>query len=98
MAKKSEYKPEAYDGDNDGLVQDGTEFERPEAEEAVEALVEPVEALVEAPKTYTVTYGDTFPSIAAKFPKTGMTNYERAKEIVALNKGGILTGKRVIKL
>jgi LysM repeat protein len=95
MPKKAEFKEDAYDGDNDGFVQDGTEFMRPEA---VEVPVEAVEALVEAATTYVVTYGDTYPSIAAKFPKTGMTNYQRAKEIMALNKNGILTGKRVIKL
>jgi LysM repeat protein len=95
MVKKAEYKPEAIDGDADGFVQDGTEFERPIVEEAPTELVE---APVANQATYVVTYGDTYPSIAAKFPKTGMTNYQRAKEIMALNKNGILTVKRVIKL
>jgi hypothetical protein len=27
--KQAEFKPDAKDGDKDGLVQDGTEFERP---------------------------------------------------------------------
>ena len=26
--EQTEYKPETYDGDNDGLVQDGTKYER----------------------------------------------------------------------
>jgi hypothetical protein len=33
MAKVKQFNPEAIDGDADGLVQDGTEFERPVAPE-----------------------------------------------------------------
>lgn len=95
MSKKAEYKEDAYDGDNDGLVQDGTEFERPESIEVVESPVEAVEARSEV---YSVVYGDTYPSIAEKFPKAGLTNYQRSKELRSLNKNAILTGGRVIKL
>jgi nucleoid-associated protein YgaU len=95
MSKKVEYKPEAYDGDSDGFVQDGTEFMRPVAEEAVEALVEAPEAAVES---YTVTYGETYPSIAEKFPKAGLNNYQRSKELRSLNRNALLTGGKVIKL
>jgi hypothetical protein len=34
--KKADYTPEATDGDGDGLVQDGTIFERPEGVELSE--------------------------------------------------------------
>jgi nucleoid-associated protein YgaU len=95
MSKKAEYKPEAYDGDNDGFVQDGTEFMRPEAETVSESLTEAPEAAVE---TYKVTYGDTYPSIAEKFPKAGLTNYQRSKELRSLNRNSLLTGGKVIKL
>lgn len=40
-----EFNPNAIDGDGDGMVQDGTEFERPVEEVAVEPVVE------EAPET-----------------------------------------------
>lgn len=40
-----EFNPDAIDGDGDGMVQDGTEFERPVEEVAVEPVVE------EAPET-----------------------------------------------
>jgi hypothetical protein len=95
MAKKVDFKEDAYDGDNDGFVQDGTEFMRPEAETAVEAVVEPLKAIT---GTYTVVYGDTYPSIAEKSPKADMTNFERSKEIRALNRNAHLTGGKVIKL
>jgi hypothetical protein len=29
IVKDSEYNPDAVDGDGDGIVQEGTEFERP---------------------------------------------------------------------
>lgn len=35
-SSKSKYKADAIDGDNDGLVQDGTPFERPEGTELTE--------------------------------------------------------------
>lgn len=96
MAKKNvEYKEDAYDGDNDGFVQDGTVWERPEVEEVVES---PSEASESPSETHTVTYGETYPSIAEKHPKAGLTNYQRSKELRALNNNTILYGGKVIQL
>lgn len=46
-----EYNENAIDGDGDGLVQDGTEWERPAEEPVVEPAVE--EPVAEAPKKKT---------------------------------------------
>lgn len=35
-SSKADYKPDAVDGDGDGLVQDGTPFQRPVGEELTE--------------------------------------------------------------
>lgn len=49
MAKKSEFNPKPLDSDNDGLVQEGTEFERPvEPEFATEADFAASKAVIEA--------------------------------------------------
>lgn len=45
--KKASYKPEAVDGDGDGLVQDGTVFQR---EAGTELTEEQVAALDESPE------------------------------------------------
>ena len=96
MAKA--YKPTATDGDGDGLVQDGTPFERPaqdfieltggdapiEApEEAIEAASEPLTPAV-TPDTYTATYG--------------MTKHEYATELWRKNNGKQLNDGTTITL
>jgi len=49
MEEKEGYNPDAKDGDGDGKVQDGTEFERPVEEPTPEPEPAP-EPVVEAPK------------------------------------------------
>lgn len=93
MASKKTYKPkpyvpEAVDGDNDGLVQDGTEFERPVETEIV---FEPVRQL-----TYTVKDGENILTVADKFKPEGMTRKDYAEKLLKLN-GQVVAG-RVINL
>lgn len=47
---KSKFNPKARDGDNDGLVQDGTVFERPIEVEVLEDTVEDVPVVEDLPK------------------------------------------------
>jgi len=113
MANKRTYKPkvegyvpQAIDGDNDGLVQDGTEFERPvgtEIDELIEVteiddVVEVIEeTIIEAkPGTYLVQSGENIQTVAAKFLPEGMTRNEYAKKLYKLN-GNIGSGQ-VVKL
>lgn len=49
MAKKASYNPAAKDGDGDGFVQDGTEWERPEDVEPAETLTDVEPDLPEEP-------------------------------------------------
>jgi hypothetical protein len=89
MSKKSSYKPEAKDGDNDGLVQDGTVWERPaeESEPALQSPVSPVEATTPAEKvkTHTCTDSDSYASLSAQFCPKGMTKHQYALELVKKN-------------
>lgn len=82
--------PVATDGDNDGLVQDGTEFERPERTHPSAGNLEPKSAIIEE--------DDTYPSLAAKNPVKGLTRHERAVELFDLNVGKSLIPGDTIKL
>jgi hypothetical protein len=89
--KVQNYVPQALDGDGDGVVQDGTEFERPVGTEfdwAVEETFEapePVEAPAENPKTYKIGEGENILTVADKFKPEGMTRQDYAKALLAKN-------------
>jgi hypothetical protein len=81
------YAPEALDGDGDGLVQDGTEFERPVGTEfdwAVEETFEP--KLAENPKIYKLGEGENIQTVAEKFKPEGMTRQDYARALFVKNK------------
>lgn len=80
------YVPEARDGDGDGMVQDGTEFERPVGTEIKEAM----------PESYLVQTGENVQTVAAKFLPEGMTRNEYAKKLFKMN--GQINAGQVIRL
>ena len=90
------YIPEAIDGDGDGLVQDGTEFERPVGTEL--SFEEPAEEFVPAPVahpgTHTVLEGENIQTIAELYKPEGMTRQDYAKELFAKN-GTFYPGKLI---
>jgi hypothetical protein len=100
------YVPAAIDADGDGLVQDGTEFERPvgteidyqvtlsEQPEEPEALevVEVVETL--EPGTHKVLKGENILSIAERYLPEGVTRKDYAAQLYAAN-GDFHEGKTV---
>ena len=94
------YIPEARDGDGDGLVQDGTEFERPVGTEwtfeevTEEPAEEPVEIPVENPGLHTVQEGENIQTIAELYKPEGMTRQDYAKELFAKN-GNFYPGKTI---
>lgn len=102
MASKKTYKPkvEGYviapvDGDNDGLVQDGTEFERPVGTE-IDVLLEEVSETVPemVPNSHVLADGENLQTVAALYLPEGMTRNEYAKKLYALN-GAVSSGKVV---
>lgn len=106
MAKKSEFNPTPLDADNDGLVQEGTEFERLAVPEFASesdfkaAIAEPaVEGLKPSSKvirSYAVVEGDSWASVASKTLPAGKSKHEWAKELLA--KHGNLTVGKVIEI
>lgn len=94
--KKNTYKPDAIDADGDGLVQDGTEFERPVGtelaleqdidSEAVEGTSETVTPVLHA-NTYVVADGDSYASLAAAFCPLGMPKHDYAVYLYEINRG-----------
>lgn len=94
--RKSTYVPKAIDADGDGLVQDGTEFERPVGTELeVEA---PEETFIHsaATETHTVLEGENIQAIAERYKPAGMTRNEYAAQLHRVN--GDITPGKVIKL
>lgn len=93
MSKRStkpKYVPQAVDADGDGLVQEGTEFERPvdtefTEEQLIEALQEPGVEVWVSTDTYIVQEGENIQSIAEKFKPEGMTRQEYAKHLFKVN-------------
>lgn len=76
------YVPEAIDADGDGLVQDGTEFERPvgtELDTHIEVIV------TELAKTHTIAEGENIQTVAAMHCPAGMTRNDYAKKLAQLN-------------
>ena len=98
---KPAYVPAALDGDGDGLVQDGTEFERPVDTEFQVTLCEEPEELevfepveVPNPGTHKVLEGENILSIAERYLPEGMTRKEYAEQLYAAN-GDFHEGKTI---
>ena len=95
-AKVAGYVPQAIDGDGDGLVQDGTEFERPECTEIDVLMEEVTEEIVEkvlAPgvktnlaNTHTLKDGENIQTVARLYCPNGMNRNTYAQKLYALNK------------
>lgn len=112
MAKKTNYNPDAHDGDD--LIQDDTEFEAvadtdleepaaegPEIQEAApEALEVPLEATkpVLQAKTYTAQNGDSYASLAARFVPAGWRKHTYALYLHEKNGGKSIKDGTVIHL
>ena len=112
--KKTTYKPDAIDGDGDGIVQEGTEFERevgtdlPEAtvSEAIEPelVVEEPEAVLETPKppvdgnVWVADEAVSYAVLAARFLPEGMKKHDYAKQLYAINKGKTILPGTEVKL
>lgn len=101
--RKATYVPKAIDADGDGLVQDGTEFERPvgtelTADELIEVIEEMTETFIHsaAPKTHTVLEGENIQAIAERYKPAGMTRSEYAAQLHRVN--GDITPGKVVKL
>lgn len=89
--KTVEFKADAIDGDGDGLVQDGTEWERPLED------TQPVEVVKPAKATEVVMVeGENILTIAKRHCPAGQTWQEYAKTLASLN-GSVAPGK-VIRL
>lgn len=96
-SKKNTYKPEAIDADGDGIVQEGTEFERPvgteleiehvESVEIMHTLSEALEGTVETTtpaegvNVYVCRDGDSYASVASQFLPAGMKKHEYATKL-----------------
>jgi len=107
--KPAAYVPNAIDADGDGLVQDGTEFERPVGTEIdyqvtrsyadlePEQLAElEVVEIVEAlePGTHKVLEGENILTIAERYLPEGMTRKNYAAQLYAAN-GDFHHGKTI---
>ena len=95
--KPANFNPAPVDADGDGIVQEGTEFERP-IEPAFETEEEFKASKPVAPSTYTAKDGDSYAAIAEKFPKDGMSKHERSLEIWRNNGGKFLHEGTEVKL
>lgn len=89
-SKTEGYVPEAIDADGDGLVQDGTEFERPVGTE-IDVHLEPEVITPEEPKvaqngTHRLSEGENIQTVAEKYLPAGMTRSEYAKRLYELNR------------
>lgn len=105
MSQKKTYTPKpkpipegyvfnANDGDGDGMVQDGTEFERPVGTEFFAVELEQVPELVSTPTTHTLQEGENILTVAAKYLPEGKSRKDYASELYALN-GDLSVGKVV---
>jgi len=93
MAKKTNFIPAPIDADGDGIVQEGTEYERP-----AEPVVETVEAFIASKATtHVVAEGENWQSIAALY--CGMERrQDYAKRLYDANKISDLHVGAVLKL
>jgi hypothetical protein len=108
--KPAAYVPNAIDADGDGLVQDGTEFERPVGTEidyqvtlSEDDLEQPEELeelevvqVVETPEpgTHKVLEGENILTIAERYLPEGMTRKDYAAQLYAAN-GDFHHGKTI---
>jgi hypothetical protein len=95
--KPKGYKPNAIDGDGDGFVQDGTEFERPVGTDLHFDEPEPTEPVFIETQTvdiHTVAEGENIQAVAAKYVPAGMTRQDYARKLYELN-GDFFAGKVV---
>lgn len=91
--------PEGYvfnakDGDGDGMVQDGTEFERPVSTEFFAVELEQVSEPLTSPTTHTLQEGENILTVAAKYLPEGKSRKDYARELYDLN-GDLSVGKVV---
>lgn len=100
MTSKKTYKPKGYvhparDGDGDGMIQDGTEFERPVGTEIEFEEPAPEEFFAEDlamnPTTHVLAEGENILTVAQMYLPEGKTRNDYAKELVARN-GSISVG------
>jgi len=113
-SKKPTYKPDAIDADGDGIVQEGTEFERlvdetlPEAalDEPAEPelLLEEPEAVLETPKPSVdgnVWVADEIVSyavLADRFLPDGWKKHDYAKHLYEINRARTILPGTEVKL
>ena len=96
MAKKTNFIPAPIDADGDGIVQEGTEFERPAEPVITEWLETPIK--VERPATsHVVAEGENWQSIAALYCGTERRQ-DYARRLFAANLIGDLHVGAVLKL
>jgi hypothetical protein len=105
MTSKKTYKPKGYvhparDGDGDGMIQDGTEFERPvgteiEFEEPApeEFFAEEISKIV---THHILMEGENILTVAQMYLPKGMTRNDYAKKLVDAN--GSVSAGSVIRL
>ena len=87
-SKKNGYVPNAVDADGDGMVQDGTEFERPVGTELAGELEDFTPVVVVKPTkadTHTVTEGQNWQTIAALYAPANERRQDYAKKLFDAN-------------
>ena len=87
-SKKNGYVPNAVDADGDGLVQDGTEFERPVGTELAGELEEHTPVVVIAtskPDVHIVAEGENWQTIAAIYAPSNVRRQDYAKDLYEAN-------------
>lgn len=112
--KKATYNPNPIDADGDGIVQEGTEFERPvgtdlviedvETDEIMHTLSEALEDTVETTtpsegvNVYVARDGDSYASVASQFLPEGMKKHEYATQLWRENGGRALKAGVEVRL
>lgn len=87
-SKKNGYVPKALDADGDGMVQDGTEFERPVGTELAGELEEDTPVIVvetKKPGTHVVAEGENWQTIAALYAPANVRRQDYAKILYDAN-------------
>lgn len=81
------YIPKAVDGDNDGMVQDGTEFERPAGTEfTADKIIELMTEMAKVkPLTHLMQEGENILTVADLYKPEGMTRNQYAKALEGKN-------------
>lgn len=111
---KATYNPDAIDKDGDGVIQEGTEFERPvgtdlenvalpEPVEAEDAVEEP-ETVLETPKplvegnVWVADESVSYAVLAARFLPDGWKKHAYAVHLYEINKGKPVNAGTQVKL